>query len=118
LKKKLAIKGFCIQKTKDSLAPKHSKGMIANYRPNIPGRYGKIISLIPCYKIRCLKKRPLLLVLLFFFFSSSVFDFFFVLLACFLFVFSFYWLDALNEATIFLAFRFPCGELGKKLNLN
>jgi hypothetical protein len=50
---------FGIQKTKDSLAPKNIvKGMIANYRPNIPGRYGKIISLaIPFVTRWIFKKR-------------------------------------------------------------
>jgi len=50
---------FGIQKTKDSLAPKNIvKGMIGNYRPNIPGPYGKIISLVIPFVTRwILKKR-------------------------------------------------------------
>jgi hypothetical protein len=50
---------FGVQKTKDSLAPKNLvKGIIGNYSPNIPGPYGKIISLlIPFVTKWMLKKR-------------------------------------------------------------
>jgi hypothetical protein len=52
---------YGVQQTKDILAPKNIvKGIIGNYRPNIPGPYGRIISLaIPFVTKWIFKKRGL-----------------------------------------------------------
>jgi hypothetical protein len=50
---------FGIQQTKDNLAPKNIvKSLMGSYMPNIPGPYGKIISLaFPFVSKWILKKR-------------------------------------------------------------
>jgi hypothetical protein len=50
---------FGVQKTKDSLAPINIvKGIIGNYRPNLPGPFGKFIGLaIPFVAKWIFKKR-------------------------------------------------------------
>ena len=47
-----------VQKTKESLTPINiMKGIIGNYRPNLPGPYGRIISLVIPFVTKWLFKK-------------------------------------------------------------